>query len=119
MKTTTEKKNPWYEVNEKDKVVTCIIRTKNGDAVGVARCSGSDEFDVEKGKRIALIKGMIKIRETERQLIQNTKGFLEMTDKLGRNLKHKLLQHAIQEANDMLRINRNETKKLLNELKEF
>ena len=116
---TTEKKNPWYEVNEKDKVVTCIIRTKNGDAVGVARCSDLDEFDVEKGKKIALIKGMIQVRENERMLIQNTKNFLELTDSLGKNLKHKLLQHAIQEANDMLRINRKETKKLLNELKEF
>ena len=116
---TTEKKNPWYEVNEKDKVETCIIRTKNGDAVGVARCSGLDDFDVEKGKKIALIKGMIQVRENERMLIQNTKNFLELTDSLGKNLKHKLLQHAIQEANDMLRINRKETKKLLNELKEF
>lgn len=116
---TTEKKNPWYEVNEKDKVVTCIIRTKNGEAVGVARCSDSDEFDVEKGKRIALIKGMIQVRENERQLIQNTKDFLELTDRLSKNLKHKLIQHAIQEANDMIRINRKETKKLLNELKEF
>lgn len=73
---------PEFYVNEKKGVVTCKIRgiiqlpflhVYNGlidvqeemiEGIGVAKCSGNDKFDVNRGKRIALAKAENKAYKT-------------------------------------------------------
>ena len=53
-----------YKENESKKAVTCIVKAKSRIgtytkpilAVGVAYCDDKDEYDVEKGKRLARAK---------------------------------------------------------------
>lgn len=53
-----------YKENESKKTVTAIVKAKSRigsfikpiTAVGVAKCDDKDEYDVEKGKRVARAK---------------------------------------------------------------
>lgn len=99
-----------YQVREKDRVVICKLincefiaadrmakyvepyYTKReflipGTFVGVARCSPDDEFDVERGKKIALTRAKrkrgIAVNKIIRDYIKNTRYELDQLERYG------------------------------------
>ncbi len=82
-----------FYVNEKKNTVCCTLTGYlnvpiNGDspvyigtevikAVGVAKCSKEDKFDVERGKRIALAKAENKAYEEASKFLTKSKEHLE------------------------------------------
>ena len=51
------------QINEKKKVVTCILNDDNAKAIGIARCHPDDKFDVDIGKKIAIKRAKLEINK--------------------------------------------------------
>jgi hypothetical protein len=52
-----------YKIDEENRTVVAISSFAKKVVVGVARCSPSDTFDVEKGKQLAAARCNLKIAE--------------------------------------------------------
>lgn len=71
-----------YSQNDKKRTIVCIINyaallpngniTKRGVAVGIAKCSPDDSFDVNKGKKIAYSRAIINARSSVLKLVSKT-----------------------------------------------
>ena len=83
---------PEFFVNEEKKTVACKLRGAINmpegtyrvwedffNILATAECSPEDEFDIEKGKRIALAKAENKIFKRARRSLQYLKNDLEYT----------------------------------------
>ena len=65
--------HPKFYENLEKKVITCIllghltspfgVGYKNIEGLGIARCHPDDVFDVEKGRKVAMLKAKINIRK--------------------------------------------------------
>ena len=70
-----------FFVNEDKKAVVCLItitRHKglpNQTFIGKAKCSPSDTFDVEKGKDIAYVRALLKLKKAEVQYHKSLTGY--------------------------------------------
>lgn len=80
--------DPEFFVNEENRTVTCKLRGvidmpegtyRVWEDLATARCSPEDEFNIEKGKRIALAKAENKIFKKAQRSLQYLKNDLEYT----------------------------------------
>lgn len=100
-----EGKNISYVVDEIARTVTCNVTSKNEVFTGKSVCDMEDEFDVEKGKKIAYIKAEIAQRKadycTDATFQEYAKKFISDEAKNG-NRTSKLAMKAIQECSESM-----------------
>lgn len=62
-----------YQINESKNTVTCIIYSKGQEFIGMSRCTDSDDFDQEKGMKLAYYRADLKLREYD---LEQTRALL-------------------------------------------
>lgn len=82
-----------YIVKEEDRVVVCIMTIiSDGEKFrfsGVAKCSDTDDFSAEKGKKIAQIRALLKFKKA---VLTANKMSLKSMHKVHQGISNKIMQ---------------------------